>query len=577
MIAKLLKVVLCLMHTPVINKKQGEVTMKKLHLKLLLAVALSVCTMSTLLTGCGSQDTVSGSSEVSKDVAESSATGEISVESTVEEDPVKMPEEVSIWGWIGGSATNAGAKDANDVKGFQLIEEMTGTHINWEISSGGTQEELFNLLIAGGNYPDLITYYWSGQECETFAEDEVIVELTDLIPEYMPNFWAFLEANPDKKKVLQNDDGKIFYIPYIREDIELCIYLGPVMRKDWLEKLGLDVPNTPDELYTVLKEFKEQDPNGNGKQDEIPMSGQKFAHGHSGIGYLLNAFNTHWTFYLKDGEVVYGPMTDEYVEGIEYIAKLYSEGLIDIDYLQNDRTMMDGKFMNNEVGFVYGFQPTKYYNNMHESGAYVEGIGHFKSADGIRHTYNSTYTESVMSTSVALTTACENVEGTLMWLDTFFSEEGTEAMNFGEEGVDFNYVDGVPVFTEESTAVDPNTNVSKFGLVSAQQDSYFPCLQQWEAYSQSLSPWGAQAIAKWGEEVDISLILPALSFTQEENAAITDTENAITTYVDECVNKVIIGKMTVAEWTDVQKKITEMGLEQVLEVYNAAYQRYLNK
>ena len=188
-------------------------------------------------------------------------------------------------------------------------------------------------MIASGEYPDAIVYNWSGVNggIESFVEDGVIYDLTPYIETCMPNFSKLLEEHPEIKKDVMTDDGRILTIPYVRLDKELCVYQGPLVRRDWLDKLGLEEPTTPAELKTVLKAFRDKDANGNGKPDET-LGGIGFDNA-QGIGCLLWAFGTTWDFHLKDGKVVYGPVTKEFRDGVEYIADLYKEGLIDPDYL----------------------------------------------------------------------------------------------------------------------------------------------------------------------------------------------------------------------------------------------------
>lgn len=163
----------------------------------------------------------------------------------------------------------------------------------------------------------------------------------------------------------------------------------------------------------------------------------------------------------------------------------------------------------------------------------------------------------------------------LKWLDTVFSEEGIILMNYGEEGTHFEYVDGVPqcidyanLTTEEKTLVQADTMVI---------DTSFPSLQQWGALSATYSDWGAKAVDIWAEDVDTSGILPQLSFTAEEREKISDPLTQLETYASTQMNKVVIGELGMDEWPEVVEKLYDMGIAEILEVYNAAYQRYISK
>ena len=463
-------------------------------------------------------------------------------------------------------------KDYNDVASFQKMEELTGVKVEWTLPPSSGYDEKFNLMIASGNYTDVIVSSWKAQGAEKFYKDGIIINLLDY-KEYMPNFMAYTEAHPEFAKDYISADGKMFYFPYIREELESNVFYGPLMRQDWLDKLGLDVPTTSKEMYQVLKAFKEKDPNGNGKADEIPMTGV----GADSVCLLLNMFSTHHGFYLDGDKVVYGLMEDNFTEGISYIAKLYEEGLLDADYVFQDRAKQDGKITNNKAGFMYSYQPTTISNAMAEKDPTFKlvGIPNLKNKDGKRATYFPAYATSVLpSEAAAITTACENPAAAVKWLDSFYSEEGIEAMNFGIEGETYTKENGECVFTD-LVMNNPEHNVSKmFGRTSGVFNSYFPSVQLWASYSKSLSSYGKAAIETWAEGTDISGILPSINFTEDEKKKVADYMAQIETYADETVDQLILGQKPVSALTKVRAKIKEMGIGEVLKIYQTAYDRY---
>ena len=555
-------------------KQSEEIKMIKKSIALCMAAVLSL----SALTACGNEAQESSESKQQSSETAVVSTATEATSEVVEE--IAYPEEISIFAAMGASSTALGFKDFNDAYWAQALEEITGTHVEWSIPASGASTEKFNLMIASEEYTDAIVYNWPAVEGgpEMYLEDEVIVDLTELIPECMPNLNAYLEEHPEIKKTMQNEAGQILYIPFIRDDVALNIFVGTLIRTDWVEKLGLEIPKTTDDLYTVLKAFKEKDPNGNGQADEIPMSGVGFKENPFGIGSLLWAFDTHFSFYVEDGKVVWGPMEERFTEGLGYIAKLYDEDLIDIDYLLNDRTAMDSKALADRVGFLFTYQPTKYYNNKEfNNGTNVMmGIPYLTTADNDSlMCFNSAYTQSVMgAASLAVTTACEDPKALLKWLDTVYSEEGIILMNYGEEGTHFEYVDGKPYVDYSVLTADEQREIKANTMVL---DTAFPSLQQWDAVSSTYSPWGGESISIWAEDVDISGILPTLSFTSEEKEQIANKLTELETYADTEMNNVVIGKLSIEEWPKIVEKFKEMGIEEILEVYNTAYQRYLAK
>ena len=165
---------------------------------------------------------------------------------------------------------------------------------------------------------------------------------------------------------------------------------------------------------------------------------------------------------------------------------------------------------------MYSYQPTTISNTMAEKDPSFKlvGIPWFENKAGVRKTYRSEYTQSVLtSRAAAVSSDCKDPAAVVQWLDSFYSEEGIEIMNFGRKDESYTMVDGKHVFTDH---VMNNTEFSTsrmFGRTSGVFNSYFPTVQKWESYSQSLSSYGKAAIETWSGDVDTSGILPAISFT----------------------------------------------------------------
>ena len=164
-------------------------------------------------------------------------------EKTVNSGNGEAPKELSVFCVRCESLTDD-MEDYNDVVPFQMMEEATGTHVNWTLPVNSGFQEKFNLMIASGDYTDAIIASWggTGYNAAEYAKDGIIIPLKDLIDENMPNFKKYCEEHPEYVKEFTSEDGEIYYIPYIRNDKRLNIYAGPLIRMDWLEKLKLSVP-----------------------------------------------------------------------------------------------------------------------------------------------------------------------------------------------------------------------------------------------------------------------------------------------------------------------------------------------
>ena len=371
------------------------------------SICIAVLFVLASLAGCGGSAQNAGGGDTTAAVSVAATTAA----PPQTEDP--YPKELKIFGPISELLSKTGAVDNGACEAFKEIERRTGTKITWTHPASG-QKDALNLLIASGDLPDIIVADWMNVAggAGTFGNDGVIIRLNELMDKYMPNYSKNLDAVGERYKIICNTDD-ILYLPEIQKDKEMLTVTGPIVRKEWLDKVKMDYPKTVDELYAMLVAFRDGDPNGDGKP-VIPMTGYSFRNigSNFNIGTLLWPFGTTYDFYQVDGKVVYGPMTDEFVEGITYINKLYKEGLIDKDWNSQDRTAVDGKFMNGQAGFEFGIQPSKMNFNMEGKNFNAVGFNYLrKDANGPAYAMDARYISYINpSNSAAFTSANKEPE-----------------------------------------------------------------------------------------------------------------------------------------------------------------------
>ena len=221
-------------------------------------------------------------------------------------------------------------------------EEDTNIHVEWqEVPANGWNEKI-NVIFASNQLPDAI----SGG-IDVMANYRSLLPLNDLIEKYAPNVQKMFEENPSLKAALTAPDGNIYSLPVggqsPTDDIAGVMWIN----KDWLDKLNLPMPTTTDELYDVLVAFRDQDPNGNGKKDEIPLAVSSTANDNVldpmfGLFGTLDISKGEKAFTdVKDGKIVFAPARDEYRDALEWFHKLYAEGLMNQDYfIENGEQFM---------------------------------------------------------------------------------------------------------------------------------------------------------------------------------------------------------------------------------------------
>ncbi|MBM6383464.1 ABC transporter substrate-binding protein [Paenibacillus sp. FSL K6-2862] len=217
------------------------------------------------------------------------------------------------------------------------MEEKFNVKINWTTVPFDGAAEKRQISLASGDYPDLyLLIPWVDRFSQTdllkFGQQGVIVPLNDLIEQYAPNIKKVLDSSEYYKAMNTAPDGNIYGLTGLNECFH-CSYPNKMwMNTKWLEQLGLSEPTTTEEFKEVLKAFKTKDPNGNGKADEVPLSGSIENFGVHIIPYLMNGFiyDDDRTYLIaKEGRVDTVANKPEWKEGLAYIKSLYDEGLID--------------------------------------------------------------------------------------------------------------------------------------------------------------------------------------------------------------------------------------------------------
>lgn len=216
-------------------------------------------------------------------------------------------------------------------------EEKFNIKFDFETVPGDGAKEKRQISLASGDYPDayILTAYidqFSQADLMKYGEQGVLIPLNDLIDKYAPNIKKALESNADFRAFATTPDGKIYGLPAYSQCFH-CSYPNKMwINTKWLEKLNLQMPTTPDEFKKVLQAFKTQDPNGNGKADEVPLSGSTEDFGVRVVPYFMNAFvydddRNHLN--LTNGKVESAAVKAEWKQGLAFVKSLYDEGLID--------------------------------------------------------------------------------------------------------------------------------------------------------------------------------------------------------------------------------------------------------
>ena len=266
---------------------------------------------------------------------------------------------------------------ARELTGINLINDAVGANMRTDENTGRT--EALNLMLASGNVPDIVGSSRIRDFVNQYGPEGAFVPFNDLIAEHAPNIAAYDAERPDIEAAVKASDGQMYYIPYLPDGKYGRAYW---IRTDWLNALGLDMPETLDEYEAVLRAFKTQDPNGNGIADEV----QFFARQWPELIRLVTLWdgrahgsNTYHDFLVEDGKIGHGYVGEGYRDGIANLARWYEEGrrLANFGVEGQQYEMVDG-----EPIFTQEFLDAGPVNrSLYQVGAQLQGRGYF-------HEYN---------------------------------------------------------------------------------------------------------------------------------------------------------------------------------------------
>lgn len=346
--------------------------------------------------------------------------------------------DLEVWTTIVGSK---GAEKDGIV--YNWYKELFGVglyapYVEW--NGGTTYQEQLNLRISAGEMPDMFLPV-NGMEKDLILNG-ALLDLTDLIPEKAPHLW---EAIPEEvwDVVKRNDptgEGRIYVIP----TVTTYAYEGAMVRQDWLDKLGMEMPTTQEAYVEMLRAFKTKDPNGNGKQDEIPTGGRAEARwmDHLFAMYGIAMFEGYPDWDIYNGELTYSAVTQNMRDALQFISGLYKEGLIDQETLLNNKAGWEGKVNSNQVGnYFHWLKLSANRTQKLKDGTGVVGEWAYMpiiSAPG----YEGYYTQKQIGSQFICCAYTEDeakIEAMLRVLDGVFNPEYRDILTDGIEGYNWNY------------------------------------------------------------------------------------------------------------------------------------------
>lgn len=537
------------------------------------ALTVSSVMTATLLAGCGGAGDNGGTSGASQE--QEGETAQSQNLNATGMPIVKEPIELTFF--TGLAATN-GSNKFEERLVWSEYAKMSNIKVNFQTVPFENLTEKRNLALANGDYPDaLYSARVPAADLMKYGSQGVFIRLNDLIDQYAPNLKKLMEKYPDLRKALTMPDGNIYSFPsfYSPEFLPMLIGTPLWVKKDWLDKLGMEVPQTTEEFYQYLKAVKTTDLNGNGQLDEIPYSG-------TGINPLMEQLMGAWGVGTrglghkhvdidpKTNELRFFRTTENFKELLQYMNRLYTEGLIDKDVFTQTGNALYAKGGKDLLAATINPNPKTQFNGE----GYI-GLGALKGPHGDQ-LYTHIKVPMVWPGAFVITDKNKYPEATVRWIDHFYGDEGATFYFMGKEGVSYNQTaDGKLEYVDEIRN-NPNGLTMDQALtkyVSWMGGSYPGYVQEKYFKGSETLPESIEA-GKKAEPHVIKELWYNFNFTDEEVEFMSSIGSDIHTYIKEMEAKFITGATPFSEWDKYVQAVQGMGVDQYMEVYKAAYDRY---
>ncbi len=407
-------------------------------------------------------------------------------------------------------ASHEVAMDQMDV--FKVMGEMFNIDFEFDNPPQENYTERLNLVMMETELPDVIMEI-PVTDVLKYGETGVILPLNDYIENSMPNLKAEMDKRDGVEKALTYSDGNIYYLPMLDETPSGNIPY--IVRTDWLDQLGLERPVT---------------------------------------------------------------IEDKYKEALVWMNDMWNKGYIDQEIITTDYSAFSAKLAQNIVGSFagpLGGMLAAQNATMAESvpGFHVAATEPPKGEAGVQiHTNIDLVPRAVVGATI--TSTCKNVDRVVEWLDYMYSAEGQMLLNMGIEGTHYTMQDGEPIFTDyilnNPDGLSPKQAVGTFTIAQGTMPSVLCFSETSQLDDAAVLEAKENCIIPFLEESNKYVIPGTLSFSSEKDAERRAAMSDIETYVDEMVMKFITGREPIENWDTYVAKVKEMGIENVIGIYQEA-------
>ena len=447
--------------------------------------------------------------------------------------------------------------------------------------------EQFNLE-AANQFP---AHIYGGQslmpQFKEFGMQGAFVALTDLIPVYAPNFYALMNQRPEIRAAITAPDGNIYHFPTLPDGLQEGARTW-FIRQDWLDLLGLDVPNTVQELEDVMIAFR----------DEIPAL--------IGVDRVWPYIDGNWHNVLRlanlwgaraygndnhavrvapreDSNEIYHTWTDpQFMYALQNISRWYGMGLIDESFITRGSGARNELLTQNAAGVIMDFPlSTAAFNDSAAIRDVIPDLSLLPMAPPINSLGRRMSEHErlpVQPHGWAISHTNPDPARTVQFMDFFYSEPGRALLSYGAEGYSWEFdSEGVrrflPRVFEQTVQPDP-TNYLRHEMGALRFLGY----QQIFDYEREMANLQANMAFDINREGGPSWAvrqLPVLSFTADELQTINSIQPALNTFLNENIQRMILEDYTLIEagWDAFVQQAIQLGRDELVAAYQSAFNR----
>ena len=469
----------------------------------------------------------------------------------------------------------SGQMEMDDYGDFETIaqaNEVIGVTPQWQSLSQMNGDTQFNLIMASGDYPDVIAavdkYYVGG--FPKAYEDEVIINLDDYLEEYMPEYWNLVHEDEALLRAVTDDNGSFlsWYSVYDKS----IINEGYFIRKDWCDLVGMDVPTSIDEANEFAYAIKDRL-----GLESVFLMGDGLDTFSTGYGIASTVSSGSGFAYHREGDTLVADVRSDRLRSfVTQLHQWYEDGIVSRNFTELDTSNMTGtseaELAANRTAIVTTMVNSM--DNLKNDDPDFELAACVVTADG-GNIHTGVGEREFDSTSIS--TQCDEdlIPYIMGWMNYWYTEEGAMAMCYGIEGVDYDYnADGSIYYTENITANEYGWPGMLFSRARCFSGASFGLMYQ-DRTTPFYTEAQTEALNVWTSRTDDEEAIPDhLSLTTEESEVVALYATDLATYVSEEIPKFVTGDIDLSTWDDFVANCEGMHVQELIDAYQAAYDRY---